>query len=43
MFGFYCVTFKEYMIAGKTLLDYTILISPNDHQNCKIIYKFSNN
>ena len=23
MYGFYCITFKEYMISGKTLLDYT--------------------
>ena len=44
MFGFYCITFKEYMIAGKTLLDYTNLISPNDHhKNFKTIYKFCNN
>ena len=22
MFGFYCITFKKYMLAGKYLLDY---------------------
>ena len=31
----------EYMPAGKTLLDYTNLISPNDYKkNDKIIYKY---
>ena len=31
----------EYMIAGKTSLDYTSLFSPNDYQkNDKIIYKY---
>ena len=44
MCGFYCITFAEYveyMIAGKTLLDYTNLFSPNDYQkNDKIIFKY---
>ena len=41
--GFYCVTFIEYVIAGKTLSDYTNLFSPNDYQkNDKIIYKYFN-
>ena len=32
----------EYMISGKTLLDYTNLLSPNDYRkNDKMIYKFS--
>ena len=31
MCGFYCIAFIEYMIAGKTLLDYTNLFSPNDY------------
>ena len=30
--GFYYIAFIEYMIAGKTLLDYTNLFSPNDYQ-----------
>ena len=30
--GFYCIAFIEYMIAGKTLLDYTNLFSPNDYK-----------
>ena len=30
MCGFYCITFIEYMIAGKTLLDYSSLFSLNE-------------
>ena len=26
--GFYCIGFKEYMISGKTLFDYTNLYTP---------------
>ena len=26
--GFYCIAFMEYMLAGETWLDYTILFSP---------------
>ena len=26
MYGLYCIAFIEYMIAGKTLLDYTNLL-----------------
>ena len=41
MHEFYCIAFIEYMIAGKTLLDYTNLFSPNDYkENDKIIYKY---
>ena len=37
----YCIAFIECMIAGKTLLDYTNLFSPNDlKKNDKIIYKY---
>ena len=40
MCGFYCIAIKEYILAGKTLLDYTDLFSPNDYKkNDKIIYK----
>ena len=40
MCGFYCMAFIEYMLAGKTLLDYTNLFSLNDYKkNGKIIYK----
>ena len=39
--GFYCVDFKEYMLAGKTLLEYTNLFSLDDYKkNEKIIYKY---
>ena len=35
------MTFIEYMIAGKTLLNYTNLFSPNYYKkNDKIIYKY---
>ena len=41
MCGFYCIAFVEYMLAGKTLLDYTNLFSPNGYKNNdKIIYKY---
>ena len=41
MRGFYCIALIEYMLAGKTLLDYTNLFSPDDYQNnFKIIYKY---
>ena len=36
--GFYCIAFIEYMIAGKTLLDYTNLFLPNYYKkNYKMI------
>ena len=41
MCRFYCITFLEYMLAGKTLLDDTNSFSPNDYKkNDKIIYKY---
>ena len=41
MCGFYCVAFIVYMLAGKTLLDYTNLFSPSDYKKSdKIIYKY---
>ena len=41
MCGFYCIAFIEYMLAGKTLLDYTNLFSPNDYKkNDTRIYKY---
>ena len=39
MCGFYCIAFIEYMLAGKTLLDFTNLFAPNDYKNDKTIYK----
>ena len=39
--GFYCITFIEHIISGKTLLDYTNLFSPNDYkENDKITCKY---
>ena len=36
------MAFIEYMLAGKTLLDYTNLFSPNDYKkNDKILYKIN--
>ena len=32
MCGFYCITFEEYMVAGKTLLDYTDSFSSNKNK-----------
>ena len=38
---FYCIVFTEYMLAGKTLLDYINLFSPNHYKkNDKIMYKY---
>ena len=39
MCGCHCIAFIEYMFSGKTLLDYTNLISPNNYKrNDKIMY-----
>ena len=32
MCGYYCIAFIEYLIAGKSLIDYTNLFSPNDYK-----------
>ena len=41
MFGYYCIAFLEYVLAGKLSLCYTNIFSPNDHKkNDKIIYKY---
>ena len=41
MCGFYYFAFIEYMVAGKTLLDYTNLFSPNDYKKVsKTIYTY---
>ena len=41
MDGFYCIAFIEYMLAGKTLLDYTHLFCPDGYEkNEKTIYKY---
>ena len=39
--GFFCITFIEYMLEGKTLLDYTNFFFPNYYKkNDKIIYRY---
>ena len=44
MCGFYCTDFREYMLAGKTLLGYTNLSLPNDYKkNDKTINKYLKN
>ena len=41
MCGFYCIVFIEYMLAGKTFLDYTNLFSLNHYKKYdNIIYKY---
>ena len=41
MCRFYFTAFLEYMIAGKSLIDYTNLFSQNDYEkNGKIIHKY---
>ena len=38
MCGYFCIEFINYMLKGKTLLDYTNLFSPNDFKkNDRII------
>ena len=41
MCGFYCIAFIGYMLAGKTLLDFTNFFFPNDYEkHDKVIYKY---
>ena len=40
MCGYFCIGFIDFMLKGKSLLDYTNLFSPNDYEkNDKIILK----
>ena len=40
MCGYFCIGFIDFMLKGKSLLDYTNLFSPNDYdENHKIILK----
>ena len=41
MYIFYCIAFIEFMIAGKTLVDYTNLFWPNYYQE-NVKYYISN-
>ena len=41
MCGYFCTGFIDFMLKGKSLLDYTNLFSPNDYEkNDKIILKY---
>ena len=41
MCGFYSIAFIEYVLAGRVLLDYTNLFSPDDYKkNDKIMCKY---
>ena len=41
MCGYFCIEFINYMLEGKTLLDYTNLLSPNDFKkNDQIIKEY---
>ena len=33
MCGYFCIGFIDFMLKGKSLLDYTNLFSPNDYEN----------
>ena len=44
MCGYFCIEFINYMLKGKTLLDYTILFSPNDFKkNDQVIKRIFKN
>ena len=44
MCGYFCVEFINYMLKGKTLLDYTNLFSPNDFKkNDRVIKRIFKN
>ena len=41
MCGYFCIGFIDFMLAGKTLLDYTNLFSPDDfNKNYNIIFSY---
>ena len=41
MCGYFCIGFINFMLKGKSLLDYINLLSPNDYEkNDKIILKY---
>ena len=43
MCGYFCVGFIDFMLKGKSLLEYTNLFSPNDYEkNEKITLNISN-
>ena len=41
MCGYFCIRFIDFMLKGKSLLDYTNLFSPNDYEkNDKTTLKY---
>ena len=41
MFGYFCTEFIDFMLKGKTLLDYKNLFSPNNYEkSAKITLKY---
>ena len=40
MCGYFCIGFIDFMLKGKSLLDYTDLFSPNDYENYKLVLKY---
>ena len=41
MCGYFCIGFIDFMLKGKSLLEYTNIFSPNDYEkNDKIILKY---
>ena len=41
MRGYFCIGFIDFMLKGKSLLEYTNLFSPNDYEkNDKIMLKY---
>ena len=41
IYGHFCIGFIDFMLKGKSLLDYTNLVSPNDYEkNDKITRKY---
>ena len=41
MCGYFCIRFVDFILKSKSLLDYTILFSPNDYEkNDKVILKY---
>ena len=44
MCGYFCVKFVDFMLKGKSLLDYKKIFSPNEYEkNDKIMLKYFNN
>ena len=41
MCGYFCIGFIDFILKGKSLLEYTNLFSPNDYEkNDKLILKY---